>query len=166
MPPRARGISTSQPAIRSEKKITPPPQPELPYGASILPALAAQDPTDSKLKALMCLTAGAGLAALPFFPTLAVRLLGVDGSWDASHGVRGLGDATRLARDSLGLSDAELAAAAWATAAVYGALTLADALSARAPALVRWPARCVRRATTDRASSPRTNVCIERRRVA
>ena len=83
------------------------------------------------------LAAAAGLIALPFSPTLAV-MLGADGSWDASHHVRGISGVQQLMRDAMGVRDEELAVAAVMTTSIYGMLMLADALSERAR--IRWPA--------------------------
>ena len=139
MPPtRSRGAnrSSASPARQSQKRgAAEGPQPDLPYGQSILPALMAQDPTPTGLQAFYCLVSFCGVALLPFYPTMAAHSLGADASWDALHP----GDLKQLLSDSIGASAAEIDLAAWTTAAVYLALFIADVLSQCAPATIRWP---------------------------
>jgi len=109
----------------------------LPYGVSIFSAVAAADPAPASRRALYPWLAGAGLLALPGLPTALVAG-GVDGSWDAAHGV-GWGSLSGLMRESMGVSDAEAANVGWFSAAAFGLLFALDALSEFSPA-IRWPA--------------------------
>ena len=108
----------------------------LPYGKSIFTALAAADPTPAALQAVYCSVAVLSVLLLPLLPALLIRVVGIDGTWDARHGGSGVVD---LLRATLGTSDTAVVGAAGVTAAVYGALLILDVLSG-CVSRISWPA--------------------------